>query len=92
MEGIVQSVTQVHAVMKDITTASDEQHRGISQVGRAIIEMDQNTQQNTVLVEQSSSAAQSLEQQAIVLSDAVSVFRLLQPSQQGIHRLASPAA
>lgn len=92
MEGIVQSVTQVHAVMKDITTASDEQHRGISQVGRVIIEMDQNTQQNTVLVEQSSSAAQSLEQQAIVLSDAVSVFRLLQPSQQGIHRLASPAA
>lgn len=92
MEGIVQSVTQVHAIMKDITTASDEQHRGISQVGQAIIEMDQNTQQNTVLVEQSSSAAHSLEQQAIVLSDAVSVFRLLQPSQQGIHRLASPAA
>ncbi|WP_224718371.1 methyl-accepting chemotaxis protein [Pectobacterium versatile] len=92
MEGIVQSVTQVHNIMKDITTASDEQHRGISQVGQAIIEMDQNTQQNTVLVEQSSSAAQSLEQQAIVLSDAVSVFRLLPPSQQDVRRLESPAA
>ncbi|MGM3225578.1 methyl-accepting chemotaxis protein [Dickeya zeae] len=76
MEDIVQAVTQVHDIMGEIAVASDEQHRGISQVGNAIVEMEQTTQQNAVLVEQSSAAATSLEQQAELLSSAVSAFRL----------------
>ena len=93
MGDIVLAVTQVHDLMGEITVASDEQHRGISQVGRAIVEMDQGTQQNAVLVEQSSAAAASLEQQATLLSGAVSAFRLSsEHGQPALRRLAAPSA
>ncbi|WP_174870681.1 methyl-accepting chemotaxis protein [Pectobacterium polaris] len=76
MNDIVISITQVHDIMGEIATASDEQSRGISQVSQAIVEMDSTTQQNAALVEQSSAAADSLEEQARLLKQAVSVFRL----------------
>lgn len=76
MNDIVTSITQVHDIMGEIATASDEQSRGISQVSQAIVEMDSTTQQNAALVEQSSAAADSLEEQARLLKQAVSVFRL----------------
>ncbi|KHN51472.1 methyl-accepting chemotaxis protein [Pectobacterium fontis] len=76
MNDIVTSITQVHDIMGEIATASDEQSRGISQVSQAIVEMDSTTQQNAALVEQSSAAADSLEEQAKLLKQAVSVFRL----------------
>lgn len=76
MNDIVTSITQVHDIMGEIATASDEQSRGISQVSQAIVEMDSTTQQNAALVEQSSTAADSLEEQARMLKQAVSVFRL----------------
>ncbi|RLM23463.1 chemotaxis protein [Brenneria alni] len=73
---VVTSVTQIHDIMGEITTASDEQSRGIAQVNQAIVEMDSTTQQNAALVEESSAAADSLEEQATLLKQAVSVFRL----------------
>ncbi|WP_338564624.1 methyl-accepting chemotaxis protein [Erwinia sp. E_sp_W01_6] len=76
MQGIVQSVSNVHDIMGEIASASDEQSRGISQVSTAVTEMDNTTQQNAALVEESAAAANSLEEQALVLSQAVSVFRL----------------
>ncbi|MCV9878996.1 methyl-accepting chemotaxis protein [Brenneria izbisi] len=76
MDDIVTSVTQVHDIMGEIATASDEQSRGIEQVNQAIVEMDSTTQQNAALVEQSAAAASSLEEQATLLKQAVSVFRL----------------
>ncbi|MEQ9889346.1 methyl-accepting chemotaxis protein [Pectobacterium zantedeschiae] len=76
MNDIVTSITQVHDIMGEIATASDEQSRGITQVNQAIVEMDSTTQQNAALVEQSSAAADSLEEQARLLKQAVSVFRL----------------
>ncbi|MBA0216025.1 methyl-accepting chemotaxis protein [Pectobacterium brasiliense] len=76
MNDIVTSITQVHDIMGEIATASDEQSRGISQVSQAIVEMDSTTQQNAALVQQSSAAADSLEEQARLLKQAVSVFRL----------------
>ncbi|MEH2922157.1 methyl-accepting chemotaxis protein [Samsonia erythrinae] len=76
MNDIVTSVTQVHDIMGEIATASDEQSRGITQINQAIVEMDSTTQQNAALVEQSSAAADSLEEQARLLKQAVSVFRL----------------
>ncbi|MFC3393419.1 methyl-accepting chemotaxis protein [Brenneria rubrifaciens] len=76
MHDIVTSVTQVHDIMGEIATASDEQSRGIEQVNQAIVEMDSTTQQNAALVEQSSAAADSLEEQARLLKQAVSVFHL----------------
>ncbi|MGW1442843.1 methyl-accepting chemotaxis protein [Serratia rhizosphaerae] len=76
MQDIVRSVTRVTDIMGEITSASDEQSRGIEQVTQAVTQMDQVTQQNAALVVEAASAASGLEEQAIALADAVSVFRL----------------
>jgi len=76
MQDIVQSVTNVRDIMGEIASASDEQSRGITQISQAIVEMDSTTQQNAALVEQSAAAADSLEEQSRLLTEAVSVFRL----------------
>lgn len=76
MENIVRSVTHVRDIMAEISSASDEQNRGITQVSQAISEMDSTTQQNAALVEESAAAADSLAEQAILLAQAVAVFRL----------------
>ncbi|BEM09696.1 TPA: HAMP domain-containing protein [Serratia marcescens] len=76
MQDIVRSVTRVTDIMGEIASASDEQSRGIEQVTQAVTQMDQVTQQNAALVEESASAATALEEQAITLADAVAVFRL----------------
>lgn len=78
MDNIVELVTQVYDIMGEIVTASEEQSRGIAQVSQAIAEMHVTTQQNAALVEQSAAAANSLEEQTQVLTEAVSVFRLTQ--------------
>jgi len=76
MNDIVNAVTRVTDIMGEIASASDEQSRGIDQVGQAVTEMDRVTQQNASLVEESAAAAASLEEQASRLSQAVSVFRI----------------
>ncbi len=76
MQDIVRSVTRVTDIMGEIASASDEQSRGIEQVTQAVTQMDQVTQQNAALVEESASATTALEEQAITLADAVAVFRL----------------
>jgi methyl-accepting chemotaxis protein-2 (aspartate sensor receptor) len=81
MEQIVRSVTHVRDIMAEIAAASDEQTRGIAQIGQAIVEMDHTTQQNAALVEESSAAADSLEEQAEMLLQSVSVFRLAEHSE-----------
>ncbi|MGQ8776617.1 methyl-accepting chemotaxis protein [Serratia sp. NA_112.1] len=80
MEQIVLSVTHVRDIMAEIAAASDEQTRGIAQIGQAIVEMDHTTQQNAALVEESAAAADSLEEQAEMLLQSVSVFRLTEHS------------
>lgn len=62
--------------MGEIASASDEQSRGITQIGQAVTEMDGVTQQNASLVQESAAAAASLEDQARQLTEAVSVFQL----------------
>lgn len=76
MEKIVRDVTHVRDIMAEIAAASDEQTRGIAQIGQAIVEMDHTTQQNAALVEESAAAADSLEEQADMLLQSVSVFQL----------------
>lgn len=76
MKDIVKSVSQVSDIMGEIAAASDEQNRGITQIALAMTEMDTTTQQNAALVEESSAAASSLEDQALELEKTVSVFRL----------------
>ena len=76
MHEIVSAVTRVTDIMGEISSASDEQSRGIDQVALAVTEMDKVTQQNAALVEESAAAAAALEEQAGKLSEAVSAFRL----------------
>ncbi|MGU3524293.1 methyl-accepting chemotaxis protein [Enterobacteriaceae bacterium C23F] len=88
MEEIVNAVTRVTDIMGEIASASDEQSRGIDQVGLAVAEMDRVTQQNASLVEESASAAAALEEQASRLTQAVAVFRI-QQSQLAAKREAA---
>ena len=76
MDEIVTSVKQVADIMSEITAASDEQSSGIEQVNQAIAQMDEITQQNAALVEEAAAAAQSMQDQAGALSQAVRVFKL----------------
>ncbi|QSA96004.1 methyl-accepting chemotaxis protein [Methylococcus sp. EFPC2] len=76
MDEIVTSVERVTGIMADITAASIEQSSGIEQVNKAIIQMDEVTQQNAALVEQAAAAAESLEEQAANLAVMMSRFRL----------------
>jgi hypothetical protein len=76
MEEIVASVKRVTDIMAEIAAASVEQTSGIEQVNGAITQMDEVTQQNAALVEEAAAAAESLEEQAQVLSGAVSVFKV----------------
>ncbi|MBB1201346.1 methyl-accepting chemotaxis protein II [Enterobacteriaceae bacterium 89] len=76
MSDIVNAVTRVTDIMGEISSASDEQSRGIDQVALAVSEMDRVTQQNAALVQQSAAAAAALEEQSGSLTRAVSTFRL----------------
>ncbi len=76
MDEIVGSVKRVGDIIGEITAASTEQSDGIGQVNTAVNQLDQMTQQNAALVEQSAAAAQSLREQATRLAGAVQVFKL----------------
>ena len=76
MANIVGSVNSVSDVIGAITAAAGAQGRGIVQVNVAVAELDQMTQQNAALVEQSAAAAESLKQQAGSLAEMVSTFRV----------------
>jgi methyl-accepting chemotaxis protein len=76
MQEIVASVQHVAGIMNDITAASREQTSGIEQVNLSLSQMDAVTQRNAVLVEHAATAAESLQDQALRLSQAVSVFKL----------------
>ncbi len=92
MSDIVLQVKRVTDLIGEITTASLEQSSGIGQVNDAITQMDQVTQQNAALVEQSAAAAASLKEQAESLAQAVSVFKLShQHSQQAISNAQTSA-
>ena len=76
MDQVVQAVTRVNDIMGEISSASEEQSRGIEQISRAVGELDSTTQQNATLVGASTTAAGSLEEQARLLEELVSAFRL----------------
>jgi methyl-accepting chemotaxis protein-1 (serine sensor receptor) len=76
MDEVVASIKQVSEIVAAISAASIEQSSGVRQVGDAVGQMDQVTQRNAALVEESAAAAQSLSGQAASLVRTVSVFRL----------------
>ncbi|APW41443.1 methyl-accepting chemotaxis protein [Rhodoferax saidenbachensis] len=76
MTEVVSSIKRVTDIMGAISAASNEQSLGVAQVGEAVTQMDQATQQNAALVEEMAAAASSLRTQAQDLVQAVAVFRL----------------
>jgi methyl-accepting chemotaxis protein len=76
MHEIVASVQRVTDIIGEITAAASEQSDGLGQVNTSVGQLDRMTQQNAALVEQSAAAAESLKDQTVRLSQAVSVFRL----------------
>jgi methyl-accepting chemotaxis protein len=76
MNDIVISIKRVSDIVGEISSATAEQSGGIQQVGNAVGQMDQVTQQNAALVEESAAAAESLKNQAHQLVQEVSVFKL----------------
>jgi hypothetical protein len=69
-------VQRVTDIMGEITAAASEQADGIAQVNAAVAQLDQMTQQNAALVEQSAAAASSMKDQAHRLADVVAAFKL----------------
>ena len=80
MNEIVSSVQRVSNIIGEITAASAEQSDGIGQVNTSVVQLDQMTQQNAALVEQSAAAAESLKDQAGKLATVVGNFRLTEPA------------
>ncbi|SEL92076.1 methyl-accepting chemotaxis protein [Roseateles sp. YR242] len=76
MHNIVSGVQRVTDIVGEIAVAANEQNLGIVQINVAVGQLDQMTQQNAALVEQSSAAAESLRDQAQKLADVVGEFRL----------------
>ena len=76
MGDIVSSVRRVTDMIGEITAAANEQSGGIAHVNQAVASLDQMTQQNAALVEQSAAAAQSLREQAEQLAQVVGTFKM----------------
>ena len=76
MDEIATEVLRMTKLMREIATASQEQSRGIEQVNIAVNQMDETAQQNAALVQQSSAATRSLEEQSRELMEAMASFKL----------------
>ncbi len=76
MQEIVQGVRRVSDLIGEITASSTEQRDGIGQVNQAVANLDQMTQQNAALVEESSAAASAMHDQAQRLAQVVAVFNV----------------
>jgi methyl-accepting chemotaxis protein len=83
---IVGSVKRVSDLIAEIAGASREQSIGIEQINRAVVQMDQTTQQNAALVEEMASASESMEQQARALEELVGFFYLDETQQYEVER------
>ena len=76
MQQVLQSVSQVSALLGEVSTAGQEQQLGLSQVNSAVAQMDTITQQNAAMVEELAAAAQELNGQVATVSGALNLFRL----------------
>ena len=75
---IVQAVKKVSDIVAEIAAASREQSEGINQVNKALLQMDDMTQQNAALVEQAAAAAEAIDAQSQELEHQVQFFKITQ--------------
>ena len=83
MQDILVNVTRVQDIVSEINASTNEQSQGAAQVNQAIAQLDQMTQQNAALVEESSAAAAHLHAQAKQLRDVVNSFKLARSGHTG---------
>jgi len=84
MDEIVSPVQRVTQMMASIAAASAEQSRGIERVNVTVNQMDEASQRNATMTEQTSAPAQSLEEQVEHLYSAVNVFKLQSPKHEHV--------
>jgi methyl-accepting chemotaxis protein len=89
MREVVNSIRRVTDIVAEVSAASAEQSAGVNQVGEAIGNLDQTTQQNAALVEEMAAAASSLEAQAKDLVETVGVFKITAQDSGGVSYVAS---
>ena len=75
LDEIVTAVKKVSDIVAEIASASQEQSSGIEQINKAVLQMDEVTQQNAALVEEAAAASEALDEQAKGLAQLVSFFR-----------------
>lgn len=75
MNQIIDAIENVTQIITDISVASEKQNADITQINQAISEIDDSTQQNAALVEESAAAAESLEEQAQMLVASIGSFK-----------------
>ena len=90
LDRVVSSIDQVAQVVTGISSASVQQSAGISEMGKAVAQIEGVTQHNAALVEETSATAQSMAEQAARLEAAVSVFRLLAQETLAAQHLLEP--
>ena len=92
MTEIVGSVRRVSGIIHEITASAAEQSDNIGHISQSVTQLDQMTQQNAALVEQSTAASESLREQALQLTRAVSQFKLHDGATASVQPGALPAA
>jgi methyl-accepting chemotaxis protein len=90
MGEIQNSVRRITAIMSEIAVASAEQGAGIEQINHAVTQMDDMTQQNAALVEQTAAASSSLQEQAAALVTSMSIFTLADAEMPALRAVAAP--
>ena len=88
LEQIVSSVKKVSDIVAEIAAASREQSAGIEQVNRAVMQMDELTQQNAALVEQATAASQAMADQARQLNEMMGRYYVRRVSSEGAEEFA----
>jgi methyl-accepting chemotaxis protein len=86
---IVQSINDVAAIVSEIASASAAQSTGIGQINKALNQMDENTQRNSALVEQSTATAKMLAAQAAAMNAQIGLFRIAEPAAQTAEQSAA---
>jgi methyl-accepting chemotaxis protein len=76
LEGIVGAVRKVTTIVAEIASASREQSIGIEQVNRAVVQMDETTQQNAALVEQAAASSEAIVDQAHSLNSMIARYKI----------------
>ena len=84
LEEIVMAVKKVTDIVAEIAAASREQSSGIEQVNKAVVQMDETTQQNAALVEQAAAASQAIVEQAQQLNAMIAKYKVADDSHSAV--------